>query len=218
MLTVITHTQFRRPGLLERCKASVAEALPEGAQHLVIECPDEATWARRRAADAREHEIVAFVDDDDYVHKDAFKLCLAAMEQTGLAAACTDEVEVNILGNVIQRSFGEKTYYNATIHPRVVHHVCLMRGALIDPRVVEFHNRFGVGIDWFIRQSVMQQHGCVHVPIDGHFWTQHLGQHTSSTRQFWARSMRDMQSLIRETWPARFTGPLPVFDVTGVTL
>jgi hypothetical protein len=64
----------------------------------------------------------------------------------------------------------------------------------------------------------MQQHGCVHVPIDGYFWTQHPGQRTSSNRQFWVRSMRDMQSLIRETWPARFTGPLPVFDVTGVTL
>lgn len=214
-LTVITHTKFERPELLERCKSSVALALPSGAQHLVIECEDRATWVRRRVQDAREHDVIAFVDDDDCVHPDAFKLCLKAMDQTGLGSACTDEVEVDVNGNQLRRAFGKKTYYDSTIHPRVIHHVCLMRSKLIDPRCAEFHNMFGVGVDWFIRQSVVQQHGCVHVPIDGHFWTQHPGQHTMHTRELYAKSMRSMQSLIRETWPAKFSGPLPVMDVTS---
>lgn len=213
-LTVITHTKFERPELLERCKASVAAALPPDARHLVIECEDRETWARRRVQDAREHDIIAFVDDDDYVHPDAFKLCLKAMEQTGLGSACTDEVEVDLAGKHIQRAFGEKTYYTSTLHPRVIHHVCMMRSKLIDERCSKFHTEFGgVGVDWFIRQSVVQQHGCVHVPIDGHFWTQHTGQHTMHTRQLYSSKLRDMQYFIRETWPAKFSGPLPVLEL-----
>ena len=200
MLTVITHTKHERPELLERCKASVSAALPEGGQHLIIECPDRATWNKRRVADALDHNIVAFVDDDDYVHPDAFTFCLHAMEKSGLGAACTDEVLVNLDETARRSSTGKKTYLDSTVHPRVIHHVCTMRGNLIDPRCVEFNDRFGVGIDWFIRESVVLKHGCVHVPMDGYYWTQHPGQHTIHSRQLYQNSMRDMQQLIRETW------------------
>lgn len=213
MITVITHTKFERPELLERCKKSVAEALPPGGKHLIIECPDSETWVKRRVYDALEHELIAFVDDDDFIHPDSLKFCLAAMEQSGLGSACTDEVEVDIDGNFIRRAQGRKTYIDSTVHPRVIHHICVMRGNLIDPRAVEFHNRFGVGIDWFIRESVVLQHGCIHVPIDGHFWTQHPGQHTIHSRTRYMESMREMQKLIRESWPAKFTGALPIFDL-----
>jgi hypothetical protein len=211
MLTVITHTKNERPELLERCKASVAAALPDGAQHLIIECPDRATWNKRRVSDAIDHDIVAFVDDDDYISKDSLTLCLEALDKTGLAAVCTNEVIVDIDEKIIGKGMGRKTYLDATVHPRVVHHLCILRGKLIDPKAVEFNNRFGVGIDWFIRQSVVQQHGCVHVPIDGYFWTQHPGQHTIHTRNLYMESMREMQSLIRETWPAKFKGAMPIY-------
>ena len=88
-----------------------------------------------------------------------------------------------------------------------------MKSSLIDPQVIEFGKRFGVGIDWFIRQSVMQRHGCVHVPIDGHFWTQHAGQHTAHTSQLYSQNLRAMSDLIRTTWPAQFTGKLPIHQV-----
>lgn len=211
MLTVITHTRNERPELLERCRKSVAEALPPGAQHLVIECPDRATWVRRRMSDAMEHDLVAFVDDDDYISKDSLTLCLEALEKTGLAAACTDDVDIDIDGKILRHSHGKKTYMDATVHPRVIHHLCVLRGKLIDPRVVEFNDRFGVGIDWLIRQSVIQQHGCVHVPIDGYFWTQHPGQMTIHSRNLYMNSMREIQHLIRDTWPAKFTGALPIY-------
>lgn len=210
MLSVITHTKLERPELLERCKASVAAALPEGAQHLVIHCPDRETWVNRRLLDAKAHDLIAFVDDDDYIHPDALKRCLAAMQQTGLGAACTDEVTVHLDGKVIANVLGKKGYYESTIHPRVIHHLCVMKGSLIDERVVEFHNRFGVGIDWFIRESVVLRHGCVHVPIGGYFWTHHPGQHTVHTRVKYSTSMREMQALIRSTWFGPFNGPLPV--------
>lgn len=215
MLTVITHTKLERPELLKRCKDSVAAALPPGGQHLVIECPDRKTWVERRVSDAMAYDLVAFVDDDDYVSKDSFKLCLKAIEKYGLAAACTNEVQVDIDEKPIRDVRGKKTYIDATVHPRVIHHLCVIRGKLIDPRVVEFNDRFGVGIDWFIRQSVIQQHGCVHVPIDGYFWTQHPGQHTIHSRNLYMNSMRAMQQLIRETWPAKFKGDLPIFDLSS---
>ena len=83
MLTVITHTKNERPELLERCKKSVQEALPIGAEHLIIECPDRSTWVRSRMLHAKEHDIIAFVDDDDYVSKNSFKLCIEALEKQG---------------------------------------------------------------------------------------------------------------------------------------
>lgn len=191
----------------------MAAALPSGAKHLVIGCKDYEDWAQRRATDAMGHELVAFVDDDDTVHPDAFNLCLRAIEETGLAAACTDELEVDLNGRVLAKSTGEKSYFTASLHPRVVHHVCVMRGDLIDPRVTEFHKRFGVGIDWFIRSSVVMTGGCAHVPMFGHNWTQHPGQHTSSTRILYAKHMREMTNLIRSTWPARFSGKFPVLKL-----
>lgn len=211
MVTVITHTKNERPELLERCKNSVAAALPKGGQHLIIECPDRETWVQRRVLDARSHDLIAYVDDDDYIAPDAINLCLAAIERTGLGAACTDEVEVDIDGKFLRRIAGKKSYIDSTVHPRIIHHLCVLRGNLIDERAIEFHNRFGVGIDWFIRESVILQHGCVHVPIDGHFWTQHPGQHTIHTRTAYSQSMQSMQHLIRETWLGKFKGPLPIF-------
>lgn len=218
MLTVITHTKNERPELLERCKTSVQAALPPGGQHLIIECPDRPTWNKRRVLDAKQHELVAFVDDDDYIHPDSLKLCLAAIQQTGLGAACTDEVEVDGDGRFIRRINSRKTYVDSTVHPRIIHHICVMRGDFVDERSIEFNDRFGVGIDWFIREGVILRHGCVHVPIDGYFWTQHPGQHTVHSRDLYSRSMREMQQLIRNTWYGPFTGPLPVFDVTTANI
>jgi hypothetical protein len=210
MLAVITHTQLKRPDLLERCKESVAAALPEGAEHIVIECDSYETWVNRRIADAMNYEFVTFVDDDDYISPDSLTMCLLAMQDTGLGAAVTNEVEVYPDRTV--RSAGRRTYQAATIHPRITHHLLMFRGNLIDPKALEVHNRFGVGIDWFIAQSVIQQHGCVQVPIDGYFWTQHDSSMTSQARETYMRSLRDMQYAIRETWPAKFSGELPVYS------
>jgi hypothetical protein len=214
MLTVITHTAHKRPELLERCKRSVAAALPEGGQHLIIERGTKAEWTQHRAVDTIGLDLVAFVDDDDYISPDSLKTCLAALEQTGLGAACTNEVEVDESGKFISRAFGEKDYFAATLHPRVVHHVTVMRAGLIDvPRATELGLTYHVGIDWFIRQSVIQRYGCVSVPIDGYFWTQHPGQHTLHTRQLYASNMAAMGQEIRRAWPAKFTGKMPVFKV-----
>ena len=214
MLSVITHTAFKRPELLERCKASVAAALPPDAQHVIIERKTKSEWSLHRATDTLGHDLIAFVDDDDYIDPRALKLCVDAIEKSGLGAACTDEVEVDIKGRILSRAFGEKTYFGATLHPRVIHHVTVMRAGLIDvERATAFDQEYGCGIDWFIRQSVIQRHGCVQVPIDGYFWTQHEGQHTTYTRDLYAKNVRSMQERIRATWPAKFTGRLPIYKL-----
>lgn len=212
-LTVITHTKFERPELLKRCQKSVDEALPLGAVHKIIHADSGEEWVKSRLKSALEHEYVCYVDDDDYLHPDSLKLCMRAIQEYGLAAACTDEVEVDSSGTVLRRSNGEKSYFAAAIHPRVIHRICVLRGDLVDPRVVEFNNRFGVGIDWFICQSVVQPHGCVYVPIDGYFWTQHSGQLTNLAQQRYNSQIREMSQLIRQTWPAQFSGLLPVLSI-----
>lgn len=214
MLTVITHTRVDRPELLARCKDSVSKALPKDAEHLIIECKDESTWAKARLDAALNTDLVAFVDDDDFVHPDAFNLCLAALEQSNLGAACTFDCTVDIQGNKLRESTGERTYFSSALHPRVVHHLCVMRSNLIDKKSLDLHNKFGVGIDWFMRQSVVQQHGCITVPMIGYYWTEHPGQHTSKTRRIYGPNIGDMSKLIRQTWPAKYNSKLPIFDMS----
>lgn len=210
-VTIITCTRFDRPALLERCKASVAAALPPGGQHVILECnTGDADWARTRVLAAQAHPLVAFVDDDDYIAPDAITRCVAALEATGLGAACTNDVFVDLHGNAMPRMTLPKTYQGAAAHPMVIHHLCVMRGALVDSKALELHNRYGLGVDWFIRSSVALRHGCVHVPIDGYFWTQHEDQHTQQTREQYMLRMKAMRRAIRETWPLAFRGNLPI--------
>jgi hypothetical protein len=211
MITVLTHTRHDRPDLLERCVNSVQAALPLGGRHLIVEKQKYDDWVHSRVHDAKEHDLVAFVDDDDFIPPDALRICLDAIQSTGLGAAVTNEVEVDLSGKTIQRAFGDRAYHHAAIHPRVVHHLCVLRGNLIDERAIELHKRFGVGIDWFIRQSVVQQHGCVQVPIDGYFWTQHQNQHTAETQLKYGQNIGRMCQAIRETWPAKHFGKMPTF-------
>lgn len=204
-LKVITHTRFARPDLLKRCEQSVKEALPPGAEHLIIECWRD--WAEARLLAATSHELVAFVDDDDEIHKDSLRLCLEAL-QSGLGAACTDEVSVDSTG-AERKSTYLKTYEGVAKHPRAVHHLCVFRGHLVDPYALELHHKFGVGVDWFIKASVVLQHGCVHIPIDGYRWHQHSGQMTREHQALNARFIHEMSQAIRERWSTSFTGPLP---------
>lgn len=214
-LTVITHTRFDRPELLTRCKESVSRALPKNSEHLIIECKDESNWAKARLDAALNKDFVAFVDDDDTVHPDSFNLCLAALEQSNLGAACTFDCTVDIQGNKLRESTGERTYFASALHPRVVHHLCVMRSNLIDGKCLDLHNEFGVGIDWFIRQSVVQLHGCITVPMIGYYWTEHKNQHTAKTESLYGPNIGPMSKLIRQTWPAKYNSKLPIFDLTS---
>lgn len=210
MLTVVTHTQFQRPELLERCKTSVAAALPPHCYHAVIECNGD--WAQARYDAMQLDEFVAFVDDDDTIHPDALRLCLDAIQNFNCGLAVTDQAMVDLEGNVIRNLVGPKSYRGITLHPRTAHHLCVIRTAVIDRGPLELHQQFGLGIDWFLKGCAALGHGAVHVPMIGYQWTQHPESMTSSSHLAFNASMASMGQALAARYP-RQDSVLPKFSV-----
>lgn len=169
-LRVITHTQGKRPDLLDRCIKSVQQALPSGAEHVIIHTSSYLEWAESRVDSIISSELACFVDDDDEIHPDSLRLCLEALQGTNLGVACTNEVVVISDGHE-QRIDKKKTYQGVASSPREVHHLCVIRGEAVDPNIKQEIRRLGgMGVDWLIKASACLQHGDVHVPIDGYRW------------------------------------------------
>lgn len=173
MLTVVTFTSGSRPRLLERCSASVLQALPEGAEHRIIQCTRPEDFAEARYKASKLSEFVAFVDDDDFIDPMSLKFCLAAIKESGAGASFTDEATVDLSGKVLTVSTGGKTYNAIPDHPRTIHHVVLFRSDCVQPKVLELDTEFNAGICWFIKACAALTGSAIYVPITGGFWTQH---------------------------------------------
>lgn len=208
-LTVITHTRYDRPQLLERCIESVARGLPANATHRVIACRDN--WAKARVDAARSDQYVAFVDDDDTIDPTALQICLDALEATGAGIAFTDEATVDIDGNILSVHTGVREYSQQTVSPRAIHHLCVIRGDAVDPRAIRLHNKHGMGADWFIKTSAAFQRGAVHIPMTGYFWTTGHANMTSSARRLYKTEREKMSESICATW-GRKTGRIDMYD------
>jgi hypothetical protein len=192
--------------------ALACKKLP-GSKHIVVETPTPQAWAQSRMEHACSHEFVTFVDDDDFIAEDSLKLSFDAIIGSGMGSSIVNETQVDIEGKIIRETTGIRRYELATIHPQVVHNLCVIRGALADPRALELHNKFGMGIDWFIRQSVVQRYGCIAVPIQGYFWTQHPT--SMHNMEEYRTQLPLMSNAIRRTWPAKFQGNFEIWQLPG---
>lgn len=210
LLTVVTHTRRDRPELLLRCMASVADALPTDAEHRVIECYADFAKARYDATKLFS-EFVAFVDDDDYISKESLELCVQAIQHTGAGCAFTNEVVVDVTGNELLANRSRRMYGGVSMHPRTIHHVAVIRTALVDERVLALNSKFDMGICWFIKASAALRGGAVQVPIDGAYWTKHTGQLTTNASGRYDNNIREMGRSIREAWP-RSDGIIPLYE------
>lgn len=210
MVTIVTHTQNTRPALLERCIASVATALPPGAKHTVIECFGDFAKARYEAMLL--DDIVAFVDDDDYIAPESIRLCLNALEDSGAALAVTNEVRVDINGSVIDRSFQKKYYSDIMNHPRGAHHLCVMRTKYLDRRILDLCKEFPSNSCWLIKANIALLGGAIHVPMDGYFWTQHEGQATAMYPEIYSKKISTLATAIKKHWP-RPNGCIPFYPL-----
>ena len=198
-LAVITFTKSDRPLLLEKCKASVAAALPPGAVHTIINTTKYDPQDRFNAI--KSAEFVAIVDDDDVIAPDALTLTLEAIQKFDAGIAFTREVVVDTEG--VKKNypiFQAKKLSDIASHTRYAHHLVMIRSNQIDDRVVAMHNKFGIGIDWFIVAcAALNGKGAVHVPIDGYFWTHHAdSQHAVQTREAFNLHFMEMSKLINE--------------------
>lgn len=221
-LTVVTHTRLHNPypELLERCKQSVAAALPPNSQHLVlvnnpIELHGDGAdfsefFAHLRWSALQYSKYIAFVDDDDYIHRDSLRLCMDAISQTGAAAAVTNEVVVDVSGKHLSANRYPRYYCGVGMHPRTIHHLTVFNREFVQPAALELALQFGVGIDWTMKASVCLTGGAVHVPIDGYYWTQHKHRSTatSTAQDSYADKILPLGNAIKNAFPARF-GQIP---------
>ena len=211
MLSVVTNTRFERPELLERCKVSVAAALPDGcSSHEII--PIYSDWGRNRYESFRINEYVAVVDDDDTIHPDSIKKCLAALEATGAGYAFTNEVVVDTSLNILMPADpAVKTYIGIGTHPRTAHHLGVFRRSALNEKALELHNKFNLGIDWFATAcAAFSEGGAVYVPMNGYYWTRHDKQDTITHKGAYDASIGTMGQAIRSTFKMPF-GRIPEY-------
>lgn len=211
MITIVTHTRFKRLELLERCKKSVADALIPGATHVIIECQTD--FAKARYAATQLDEFVAFVDDDDTISTDAIKLCYDAITFSGAGAATTNEAAVDINGKIIGVNSIRKSYGAVSINPRTIHHFTLLRASSVDRRALDIDAKHNAGVCWSLKASAaLSAQGAIHVPIVGANWTVHNNsQHFLDNSNF-SGKIRDIGRDIRAMWPHE-NGPIPMYDL-----
>lgn len=221
-LTVVTHTRLHNPypELLERCKQSVAAALPSNSQHIVVF--NDSTGMHRDSAQFAEFyanlrysalqysQYIAFVDDDDYIHPDSLRTCMDAISQTGTAVAVTNEIMVDVDGKYLSAYRYPRYYCGVANHPRTVHHLTVFNRDFVQPVALELALQFGAGIEWTMRASACLTGGAVHVPIDGYYWTQHKHRSTtmSTTQHLYADKILPLGNAIKNAFPTRF-GRIP---------
>lgn len=183
-LAVVTLTRNARPEWFELCKASVLQALPLEAEHIVVQCPsyedvEVARWEALKLA-----EYIAFVDDDDLVINDSINKLLKAIEQTGCGVAFTDEQRVDANGKPHDANRPVRsrvTYMDIATGVLGCHHLAVVRTSAVPPEAWIEAQKIGAGIDWLINATAALTHGAVRVPIYGYQWRHHGGSFHMTT-------------------------------------
>lgn len=173
-LAVITFTAGDRATLLERCKDSVANSLPKGATHHVIETKGWHCYAKARVDALSLADYYTIVDDDDVVVNDSINKCFDAIRSTNAGISFADEALVDIDGKITATREGPRTYEDVKKHPWMIHGLIIVDVSAIkhDPRCL--YGRMH-GIEKWLSSSAMSAKGAIHVPVIGYHWTQHEG-------------------------------------------
>ncbi len=192
-LTVVTHTRGDRPELLRQCCASVEAQLPAGAQHKVIKLDTEgdiSVFMKARLSAMSLGDIVAFVDDDDYLIEDSLTLAYRAITETNAGLSFTGERLVDALGAPLYDSDirGPKFASMIACHPAIAHHLCLIRTSCVSLDCWTRFNDYGPALEWMLRGSAaLSSSGAVFVPKVGYCWRQHsesLSKSSAWTNQY----------------------------------
>ena len=209
-LTVITHTWTSQNRDISRSVESIQRALPKGASHKIIPCEGDIVEARWRAL--CENEVIAFVDDDDWISEDSLTKCMLALEASGAGLAFTDEVHVEADGSVCKRNDGKRDYGYMTITPMSVHHLCLIRTECVHPEAKILADQYGLAVEWLMKAYAGLKYGAIHVPIDGYYWFQNPNGHSRTPE--WKVHFMKTVPLLRphlQKWQ-RFKGTIPQYE------
>lgn len=177
-LTVVTHFDGTSGRDIRRCVESVADALPENSNHLVIDLgkvtPKELYTARHGAIHL--NDIVIFVDDDDFISKDSLQLCVDALSATNAGLAFTREIIVRPDNSYLYNSKVPTSTMDVCNSPTVIHHMSAFRTKYITERSRELSLRTSVEMLWIMKADAIANAGAIFIPIDGYYWVQHSNQ------------------------------------------
>lgn len=201
MLAISTVTLNRRPEWLAECVRSVRDQMPVDSVHNIVDGTDflPAKWSATQVGD-----YFAWVDDDDLVCNDALSLCVRALEQTGAGVAFTYEQQMDAEGRDLGAPDRSVVHLSdVAMHPRMLHHLAVMRSDALSPHVLDLAAEFGLGIDWLCRAWCALKHGAIQVPIVGYRWRQHQHPHHHQLHReegaLYLRAMPALQRVIH-TW------------------
>ncbi len=211
MITVVTHTNNKRPHLLERAVASIEASLVPGVTHKIVECYQD--WPRARFESLQLDNYIVFVDDDDTIHPKAFELCSQCLrDYPDVGLLVTNEVEVDLDGIPLKHVSGKRTYSGISHHPRVAHQMCIINSQYVASEVLDLHNLFDVGIDWSIKASAALRGGAVHVPYYAYRWTQHPNTMFSTEKAKFAKAIPILGHEFRSRWGLPRENAIPVWS------
>ena len=211
MLHVVTHTNPFSCRDLRPTIQSVADALPRGGVHHIIPCSGNLMEARWEALNLGPH--VCFVDDDDTIHKDALvrgMMAFGIYKNAGLVF--TDEVHVNPDGSPIHHNRGQRFYKEIELTATRIHHLAIIRTDAVNPGAFKMAEDNHLAVEWLIKATAALEHGAVHVPMDGYFWTQHPEQHHKARvwQDAYAKAARPVSEKLKAL--AKFEGAIPQFS------
>lgn len=215
-LTVVTHTYNRSSKQLERCVDSVENALPKNANHVVIDVPhDDRAFQQARIDAMKLNDMVAFVDDDDYIHPDSLRLCTDALLDTECGIAFTREI-IQRDGAKGRSRIKEFKYDLLSSSVRYVHHLTMYNTKHISSLATELNTRFNlyIGIEWVLKYDAAHRAGAIHVPIDGYYWIEHKHQchRNSGLQQEYANNLSSIKKTLQEyDSTMNFHGTIPVW-------
>ena len=182
MNAVVTLTRGKWPEWTVECARSVVERLPQGWAHCFVD--GNGDYQQIRWESMRLGEFVAIVDDDDRLVGDSLNWCVEAIAKTGAGIAFTYEGQIDETGAALPARNRRITLFDAASHPRMLHHLTVIRTDCLDPVCFELAQHFGVGIDWIMKAWCALKHGAVQVEAVGYEWRRHdLGlSHTEADK------------------------------------
>lgn len=170
-LTVVTHTDVTLNRDISRCLKSVQDALPKGAEHLVIESDgDYSKFVKLRQDAMLLNDIVIFVDDDDYILPDSLQNCVDALSNTDVGIAFTKEAKV--FDNRCEINKAPTNVSSIISSPTIVHHMTAYRTKYITNRSTELIKKLKISPEWILKVDAALNAGAVHIPKVGYCWVQ----------------------------------------------
>lgn len=201
-VAIVTFTDGTRSKLIEKCKASVAADLPEGAVHYIVPVKGLPFYAQQRQEALLLGDFVAFVDDDDTVMNNAISLCLKAITSENYGIAFTDEAIVEADGKTSFIRQGVRTYENIREWGTAIHHLTMIRSSAVKDDLIQLRGRIQ-GVDAWIIRSAIKAAGAIHIPVIGYNWTQSANSLSKTMRNLTVPKLEYLQ-----------TGLIPVYRTT----